>query len=758
MNMNSIFKLRATTVLAVGLASAATLSAADFTVTNTATAGAGSLRQAIADANASPGPDRILFNIAGAGVHKIDVTNDPLPTVTDTLTIDGYSQPGSAPNTANIGSNAVLLIRIDGAPPENRQTGEIPHNLILEAPNCIVQGLMITSYVVIVGDTAYGPRAVGIRISREGAVVQGNFVGTDGSDARLGFVSGITIAASNTLIGGDTPAARNVIAGSYTGITTTNVSPQPVNDIRIAGNQIGTNPQPEGATNAKAIGAGASSEGIFLGNGGTGTLVGGRTAAEANLISGNHTGIRVSGSGKAVEGNLIGLQPDLATPAANNQQAGVLVTGADNVIGGLAPGAGNQIAFNRRGILVSHPGQLGNVFPVAFRNRILSNAIFSNSLIDIDVGGTFGDGPTRNDFGDGDSGPNDLQNFPVVASVDATDGGTTVSGALNSTASTGFTLQFFETLENARGQNLLATLNVTTDQSGQAPFQFLYPGEISGIVRATATRADGSSSELSPVSGLVQLANISTRGFVGTGANILIGGFIIRAEQPKKIAVRALGPSVNVSNRLADPYLELYDANGTLLAKNDDWRTAPEQDQQQLRNSGIAPTSDVEAAIVASLPAGNFTAQMSGVNGGTGNGIVEIYDLDNFTAASGRLMNISTRGLVQTGDDLLIGGFIVRGDVGTRLVARAIGPDLTARGVAGALQDPTLELRDSSGNLIAENDNWRSANPDLEESFRPGDERDAVVDVRLAPGPYTAVVRGKNNTTGIALVEVYALD
>jgi hypothetical protein len=167
----------------------------------------------------------------------------------------------------------------------------------------------------------------------------------------------------------------------------------------------------------------------------------------------------------------------------------------------------------------------------------------------------------------------------------------------------------------------------------------------------------------------------------------------------------------------------------------------------------------VESAIVISLAAGSYTAQVRGVDGGTGTGIVEVYDLGDFPSDPGRLVNISTRGLVGVNDDALIGGFIVRGSNAEPVIIRAIGPDLTATGVPGALQDPTLELRDGSGTLVASNNDWRDTQEQeiIGTQIPPNDDRDSAILASLAPGYYTAIVRGRENTTGLALVEFYDL-
>jgi hypothetical protein len=737
--------------------------AADFVVVNANTTGPGSLHQAIVDANAAPGADRIIFAIPGSGLHKIDVSQTALPDLTDTVTIDGYTQPGSKPNTAAMGSNAVVLIQVDG---KVGGTSPVFVGFAVKAADCILRGLMITGFDRYAHGTGEDEDGAGVEVLASGCVVEGNFIGTNGTSA-AGFGNypfGVFIRYSGAMIGGTAPAARNVIGGDRvfsvgigTRLQVVNNHIVPLIDIRISGNQIGTNPQETGATNGKVEGApnGYGIQTYSTSKGGV--VIGGTTPEEANLISGNGVGIELDGGNTLVEGNLIGLQPDRAT-ATVNQGIGILIYAADNVVGGLAPGAGNQIAFDDIGIDVSRLANSGGFSISGFRNTFLSNQIYAYTKLGIDLETEAGGGPTPNDYGDGDAGSNDLQNFPVIAAVHKTSGGTTIFGGLNSTPSTTFTIQAFENLAGNSGQRLLGTKQVTTGSSGSVLFQIdsAVVTASGSTFTATATDAKGDTSEFSRQTGPVQLANISTRGFVGTGENILIGGFAVRDSQPKKLAIRALGPSVNVPGRLADPYLQVFDSDGTLLAKNDDWRTGQ---QQELIASGVAPKSDVESALIVSLASGTYTAQVSGVSGGTGNAIVEVYDLDPFTANSGRLLNISTRGSVGTGNNVLIGGFIARGDVADKVLVRAIGPDLASQGVAHPLQDPTLQVRDSNGVLIRANDNWRTEQEGqiTATGLAPQDDRDAAIVLPLPPGSYTAIVRGAGDTTGVALVEFYDL-
>ena len=249
------------------------------------------------------------------------------------------------------------------------------------------------------------------------------------------------------------------------------------------------------------------------------------------------------------------------------------------------------------------------------------------------------------------------------------------------------------------------------------------------------------------------LANISTRLRVETGDNILIGGIIVTGTQNKKIIVRAIGPSLTFADKLADPILELHDGSGTLLETNDNWMDSP--NKQAIIDSTIPPTNNLESAIVRSVAPGNYTAIERGVNNGTGIGVVEAYDLD--TAANSKLANISTRGFVQTGDNVLFAGMIVVGQASQNVLIRALGP---STGVPGAMADPTLELHDANGGLLEANDNWvDSPNKQaiIDSTIPPPNNLESAIVRTLPPANYTAIVRGVNNTTGIAVVEVYAL-
>lgn len=253
----------------------------------------------------------------------------------------------------------------------------------------------------------------------------------------------------------------------------------------------------------------------------------------------------------------------------------------------------------------------------------------------------------------------------------------------------------------------------------------------------------------------IRLANISTRLAVSTGTNVLIAGFIITGSQSKKVIVRGLGPTLPVLANLADPVLELHDSTGALMAATDNWRDTQEA---ELKATTIPPPNDYDSAIVRVLAPGAYTAILSGKGATTGVGLVELYDLDG--SVDSKLANIATRGFVDTGDNVLIGGTIILGSGTTTVLFRAIGPSLLPFGVANALQDPTLELHDGQGALIATNDNWQDS-PDAADiqatTIPPTHPKEAAILGKLSAGNYTAIVRGKNNTTGVGLIEAYQI-
>ena len=705
-----------------------------FTVTNNASSGPGSLAQAVGDANAHwEGHKTVAFAIPGPGVHKIDLSNTTIAILVPLVTIDGYTQPGASPNTLSVGDNAVILIQLDGGGPGVISQGQ----LAIYQNACIIRGLSFTGFHgpnIINPNPAYAAIRFASHFSEEnrGTQIEGNFIGLEPDGVTLrGNDFGIeTFFGFENLIGGKDPASRNVISGNGTGLSS-------MGGQTIIGNYFGTN--------ASGLGQGYGNEVAIYGGS---NVIGTGEAGAGNLITGNGIGVYPIAGNATIQGNLIG--PDADGGASAGNEIGILAEGSTAMIGGMGPGEGNVIAFNRTGISVFES------------SSILSNLFHSNSLIDTDLGG---DGPTANDFGDQDSalpnGSTPLQNFPVIVSVARNPGETVVSGGLNSTAATAFTLQFFANgPPSAPGQRLLGTkTGITTNSAGDVSFQFAFPVATTAdeFITATATDPNGNTSEFFPPNGAVELANISTRGIVGTGDNILIGGVILDPSGQRTFVVRALGPSLNVSGALADPQIEVRAPDGTLVGRNDNWRDSQEQ---QLIATGLAPTNNQEAALLLTLPGQSYTVQVSGVNGATGIATVEIYALASASGPAKEFRNISTRGSVSTGDNVLIGGTIVQGSAPQRMLVRAIGPDLAGAGVPSSLQDPTLELRDAMGNLLASNDDWRSNQEQeiIATGLAPQDNRDAAILTSVFPTSYTAIVRGKNGATGIALVEVYKID
>lgn len=245
---------------------------------------------------------------------------------------------------------------------------------------------------------------------------------------------------------------------------------------------------------------------------------------------------------------------------------------------------------------------------------------------------------------------------------------------------------------------------------------------------------------------------------VQTGDNAGIGGFIITGTAPKRVLIRGIGPSLTglgVPDALADPVLELHGPGTFATITNNDWK---QTQALEIQVTGIPPASDLESAIIATLAPGAYTAIMRGNNNTAGVALVEVYDLNQ--GVDSKLANLSTRAVVNSGDNIVIAGFMLGGDSGNdRIVLRGIGPSLALAGVPNALADPTLELRDSNGAFLMANNNWQDnpvAAAELTSAgLAPSNDLEAAIVATLPPGLYTALLAGANNGTGIALVEVY---
>jgi hypothetical protein len=540
----------------------------------------------------------------------------------------------------------------------------------------------------------------GISIQGNGNTVAGNFIGTNTSGTTpLGnSLDGVNVQGSSNTIGGATTAARNVISGNGRHGLSLGGGAAVVQNNQVQTNFIGTD-----ATGTQ-----------LLGNGGDGVFA---TAATSNLIGGIIT-------------------------KAGNPPANVIAGNAGSGVGAAAAVSGL---------------------------KILGNSIHSNGGLGIDLNR---DGPTLNDIaeGDADTGPNNLQNYPILTVFNAFpyNGGSDVhfNGRFKSKPNTAYHIEYFsndayDPTGFGEGQVYIGSYDFTTPANGRIGWgtAFQTPMPVRNLTM-TATDPEGNTSEFSPQIG--QLLNISTRLRVQTGDNVLIGGFIISGSQPKKVVVRGIGPSLTgfgIPNALQDPTLEVHDATST-LATNDDWKLRPDGSSQQaeIEATLLPPGNEKESALQLTLPAGNagYTAVLRGKNNSTGIGLVEAYDLD--ATADSKLANISTRGLVESGDNVLIGGIISSTGL-TKVVVRAIGPSLGNFGINAPLLDPTLELYDDSGRVVAVNDDWQSTQKsDIEEAnLAPSDTRESAIFAALPAGNYTAVVRGKNGATGIAVVEAYKI-
>lgn len=522
----------AAVIILVGLLLISPASAATFVVTNTNDSGNGSLRWAMEQANTNVGSDSIHFGISGAGPHTIYPLS-ALPTITDPVVIDGYSQPGASPATP--AGPATLKIELDGSQAggvsglkvsagENTIRGlsvihfgwhglEIEgtggnliegnhvgvnadgyadpsngvHGINITAPNNTIGGSTAGARNVVAGDNIDGIRIVGANAF--GNVVQGNYIGLNAYGS-IGWSNqgGIVVwdAPLNT-IGGTIPGAGNVSSGNYGGIC---IHESGSYGNVVQGNFVGTDV-------TGTSGVGNCYGGVYLTDAPNNTI-GGTDPAARNVISENSWGggLIIHGSastGNLVQGNFIGTDVTGAV-GISNYPYGIWIydDASDNTIGGTTPESGNLIAHNdHSGICVASGAG----------NCILTNTIFSNGELGIDLEC---DGVTLNDLGDIDTGANDLQNFPVLTTAIIGDDTTIVLGTLNSTANTSFTLQFFyngtpDFSEHGEGEVFLGETNVTTDGSGDATFTGMFGTTVpdNHHISATATSEDGNTSEFS---------------------------------------------------------------------------------------------------------------------------------------------------------------------------------------------------------------------------------------------------------------------
>jgi plastocyanin len=317
-----------------------------------------------------------------------------------------------------------------------------------------------------------------------------------------------------------------------------------------------------------------------------------------------------------------------------------------------------------------------------------------------------------------------------------------------------------------------ATFTHTFNSVGTFPYYCRVHGEVGTVI---VTNATPTPTPTPPVSA-TNITNISTRALVQTGQNVMIGRFVVEGTWPKRVIIRAIGPELmhyGITNALDNPRLELHNGTGALIATNDDWQTTilggiiTSSQVSAIQNSGHVPTAASESAIIADLQPGNYMAIVRGVNNTAGVALVDVSDLS--PGAVLNLGNISTRSFVQTGQNVMIGGFVVQGTGPKRVIIRAIGPELTQQGITNVLDNPKLELYNRTGALIGSNDNWQTTilggvittnqvNDIQSSGHPPTAATESAIIANLQPGNYTAVVRGVGNTSGVARIEAYGLD
>jgi hypothetical protein len=808
--------------LAIGIQFAA---ADTFTVTNTTDGGSGSLRQAITDgnghANIDPNtPDIINFAIPGAGLQTITPLS-ALPTITDPVVIDGYTQPGSSPNTVAVGDNSIHLIEING-------NGARVNALTITAGNSTVRGLVINRFspgntndnditlqtnggnkvegcflgldaagtaadpvsyfsnfgVVIrdspnntIGGTTPAARNViagrtnGISINNaasSGTTIQGNYIGinaagttaflTDPSSGSVSFVgTGIQIGggpgsgSSNNLIGGTAAGARNVISGTashdillFDETTTGNV---------IQGNYLGTN-----ATGAASVfGTG---NGITLFRTSSVTIGGGSVGA-GNLISGNRgTGILISNDsgpsrtvGNTIQGNLIGTDP-AGTAAVGNGNGIVINGGQNNTIGGTTAAARNIISGNIvHGIVIrdSANGVQGNFIGT----DITGTAKVGNGGDGVVVSGLFGFIANGVTIGGTTAAARNIISGSGLNGVELGDASTTliqgnfIGTDVNGTGNLGNT---------GIGISLNSVNNTIGGVTAGAGNVIAFNGTAPGRQDSQGVFVSGFSSGISILGNSI-FSNAALGINLGGGSDVIANdpcdadtGANNLQNYPVITTVANTVGAVNITgtlNSTASTTFRLEFFRNDVIDPS-----GYGEGQVFLGFANVTTDGSCNATFNVNFPAasgaGHITATATDSNGNT----------SEFSAAIGQLLNISSRLQVQTGENVLIGGFIITGTDLKRVIVRGIGPSLTAFGVPGALADPTLELHGSGAFVTITNDNWRSDQQvEIEATgLPPTNDLESAIVQTLAPGSYTAIVRGKDNTTGVGVVEAYDLD
>lgn len=809
--------------LLLAIAAASTSTAATFTVTNTDDAGPGSLRQAVADAHTAPGADTIVFD---PGVFSSPQTITVLTeirispgSVIDTLTIAG---PGRDLLTLS-GNNVSRIFRCDAGDTNSISAMTLTKGAggdggaIQNASNLTLTDIHFIENVTNSGGAIYhsaGALNV-LRCAFTSNKTTGTNINGDGGSA-MELRGGTATIYDSVMTGGTTLGGGGAIRNSI---------PTEIVNSFISNNTSGGSGNSDGGggiyntgdltmTNCivNANTAGGNTAGGGIRNEGRLALFG--TVITGNTAEGNGGGIHdgATNSGEFLKITNCTISNNIANSALNNTGYGGGIyaeTGTDVTIEGSTVN-GNQVRIIATAtdstrsdgggiwsdglIRVNRSTVSGNTagvdfgglrVPHVFNDTIVTNSTIVNntagragggmgkndcnlSCRSISVGNTIIANNTNGDLKSGGPGGSD-SNDTAIASLGFNLIGTFATGTLYAASST----------DLIGVEPKLAPL---ADNGGLTPTHALQPGSpaiekgfrsfpntAASDQRGAATADDpnipnaagGDGSEIGAFeigmpNGVAEktLGNIATRLPVFTGERVLIGGIIVTGNVPKRVIIRALGPSLTaagVGGALVDPVLEIY-KSGEIILSNDNWRDSQEA---EIAGTGIAPGDDREAAIIATLDPDAYTAILRGRDDATGVGLVEVYDLEQ--RPDSKLGNISTRGFVGSGEDVLIGGFIVGPT--TKVVVRALGPSLGAAGLEGALVDPSLQLVNANGEVVRANDNWKGTQrAELEAlGIQPSDDRESALISTLTAGTYTAVVAGVGGSTGVGLVEVYNL-
>lgn len=733
------------TVAAAILLVASPAIAATFTVTNTGDSGPGSLRQAVNDANAAGGENTIVFDLPGVAQPVISLTSDGL-SADSNLTILN-DRPGDVRVTIKVEKSDLLLypcfyilhghhVLLAGLTMSGPPGGVFDQDSAInnEYSYVTLRNCTLTDNNGILGGAVYN-------IGGEATLINCQITGNRASQGGGLYNEGKLVLQHCTISGNSADHGGGI--ENYVGDVT-------LIDCVVSGNRANdTLSDSEGGAGIFNLDRLALTNCTFSDNQavhfGAGAIYtqGGMTANNCTFVNNKGVSagaIKDEGSSKesalnncTFSGNFIVGTDSLARSSAlyaNHQYvlAGTPVISVNNcTFSGIS---NDQGSFDGGVILAAGQQTRVEVANSIFRRLSGGRSLFNgngstlisrgHNLCNDDASGGAGSGP-----GGLLNGPGDIRNTDPMLGPLANNGGPTQTHAL---------------LPGS------AAINAGDDSTARSRDQRGYARN--GTSDIGAYEAGGAV----PVA---RLANISTRAKCLTNDRVVIAGFIITGAQGKKVIVRAIGPSLAGATHLNDPTLELHDASGQVVAFNDNWVDAP--NRQEIIDSMIPPTNDLESAILMTLAPGPYTAVVRGTNNSTGIALAEVYDLD--PSVDSKLGNISTRAFAQAGDDVIIGGFIVVGPDTQTVLVRAIGPSLP---VQNPLADPELELHDGNGALIASNFDWRVDQEEgeiLATGIPPPSNLEAAILRVLAPGNYTAIVRGASDEpNGVAVVEAYGLN